>query len=565
MYFARTRALRNQPIIAFNQSINQPNPTQPTARAAVGPLVVTHLALGGLQLLVCALGLFILADPTDMVMCHSVAHQGRIDLIVALIAISQLADVSMKCCCHMMLAGDEFGDEIAEDLEMGVGPGGGRGGRWREHESSLQTYSHAEERWRGRCNFLCTCLRYTTCHLFSATNRGGGGGGASATTTAAAAAAAAGRGITGGGGEGGGDGGGMGMVDLEVVARVMADIFHSEGFLDVLPSDVMAAFILLRHAQKAQEHELVARGQDPGVIGRLEEGIGPEAAARAAAEAAHDAGAVAGQRLQRRGSSHAEAAEAAAVAEAAARVRFQSGHYLVQNALDKEDPEDRKVGLKKKEVVVVVASAYALFLLLIATVPPPSKQTAGAGGGHLLRGVRAGHLHLDDVHGRPHALRGPPGPSRPPRLPDAPRPPLERARRCVGDGDKEGGSAIIIATAICPFFLTPTNHKKNTPPHTELGAVVGDNFFRAHEAGLLEFTRNKGTDCDLAYATFINSIYERPYALFVDHKWQTVVLAIRGTLSLEDLINDAHAEPVRPTDRLNRPTPSPLLTDRPID
>lgn len=95
--------------------------------------------------------------------------------------------------------------------------------------------------------------------------------------------------------------------------------------------------------------------------------------------------------------------------------------------------------------------------------------------------------------------------------------------------------------------------------------MVGDNFFRAHEAGLLEFTRNKGTDCDLAYATFINSIYERPYALFVDHKWQTVVLAIRGTLSLEDLINDAHAEPVRPTDRLNRPTPSPLLTDRPID
>jgi hypothetical protein len=48
---------------------------------------------------------------------------------------------------------------------------------------------------------------------------------------------------------------------------------------------------------------------------------------------------------------------------------------------------------------------------------------------------------------------------------------------------------------------------------------VGDNWFRAHEAGLLEFTRNKHPgDCELAYATFVNSIYERPYAIFVDHK-----------------------------------------------
>lgn len=77
-----------------------------------------------------------------------------------------------------------------------------------------------------------------------------------------------------------------------------------------------------------------------------------------------------------------------------------------------------------------------------------------------------------------------------------------------------------------------------------MGAIVGDNWARAHEAGLLEFTRSKSQDCELAYATFINSIYERPYAIFVDHKWQSVVLAIRGTLSLEDLLNDAHAEPV---------------------
>lgn len=90
----------------------------------------------------------------------------------------------------------------------------------------------------------------------------------------------------------------------------------------------------------------------------------------------------------------------------------------------------------------------------------------------------------------------------------------------------------------------PHNHHTKINQSTELGAIVGDNWARAHEAGLLEFTRGKSLDCELAYATFINSIYERPYAIFVDHKWQSVVLAIRGTLSLEDLLNDAHAEPV---------------------
>lgn len=358
-------------------------------------LVVAHMVLGGLQLVACALGLVILSDPTDMVMCASVAQQGKVDLIVALIAISQLADVSMKCCCHMILAGERVGEEdeeyagaaFGEEMGMDLEAGAERPlhHRWRHHES-LHTYSQAEERWRGRCNFLCTCLRYTTCHLFSSAS------GSSSTVAAAAGAGMGSRALT--AGAGGGDGG-MGMADLEVVARVMADIFHSEGFLDVLPSDVMAAFILLRHVQKAQEHELVARGQDPGAIGRLEEGVGPEAAARAAAEAAHDAGAVAGQRLQRRGSTHVEAAEAAAAATAAARVRFQSGHYLVKNALRADDPEDRKVLEEGTYFEEYALAIYTWMMYIVARTPcvalpalgvrrafrmPPGKRSTVHGG-----------------------------------------------------------------------------------------------------------------------------------------------------------------------------------------
>lgn len=52
---------------------------------------------------------------------------------------------------------------------------------------------------------------------------------------------------------------------------------------------------------------------------------------------------------------------------------------------------------------------------------------------------------------------------------------------------------------------------------------------------------------EVAYADLKNSIYNRPYAILIDHKWQCVVLTIRGTLSLEDLMVDANVEAVRPT------------------
>jgi hypothetical protein len=75
--------------------------------------------------------------------------------------------------------------------------------------------------------------------------------------------------------------------------------------------------------------------------------------------------------------------------------------------------------------------------------------------------------------------------------------------------------------------------------------VYGDNWFRSHEAAMLNFLGDR--QVEVAYADLKNSIYNRPYAILIDHKWQCVVLTIRGTLSLEDLMVDANVEAVRPT------------------
>jgi hypothetical protein len=48
---------------------------------------------------------------------------------------------------------------------------------------------------------------------------------------------------------------------------------------------------------------------------------------------------------------------------------------------------------------------------------------------------------------------------------------------------------------------------------------------------------------DLVYANFRNGYAETPYCILVDHEKKTVVVAIRGTASLEDMIVDLQLTP----------------------
>jgi len=66
--------------------------------------------------------------------------------------------------------------------------------------------------------------------------------------------------------------------------------------------------------------------------------------------------------------------------------------------------------------------------------------------------------------------------------------------------------------------------------------TVGDNFLCIHKDSLLAIAGI--SDTDFIYANFKNDCNEMPYCILVDHKWRSVVLSIRGTLSLEDLFVD---------------------------
>jgi sn1-specific diacylglycerol lipase len=48
---------------------------------------------------------------------------------------------------------------------------------------------------------------------------------------------------------------------------------------------------------------------------------------------------------------------------------------------------------------------------------------------------------------------------------------------------------------------------------------------------------------EVLYASYVNDTTHKPFAVVLDHEKQLLVVAIRGTLSLEDCITDALCDP----------------------
>jgi hypothetical protein len=161
-------------------------------------------------------------------------RQYRVDLIVALVAISQVADVMFRTCCCLAMAGSREVTSSALPI-YDPHPINHVEQRWHVRTSTIMIHidrtdvesqrkgirlnmqasaDSPTDPWlrkhflaptrkrltlcigpnvgdeQGRCQLWCTCLRYSTCSLFSS---------------------------------------GDDMGDLQTVARIFADIFHSEG------------------------------------------------------------------------------------------------------------------------------------------------------------------------------------------------------------------------------------------------------------------------------------------------------------------------------------------------
>lgn len=140
-------------------------------------------------------------------------------------------------------------------------------------------------------------------------------------------------------------------------------------------------------------------------------------------------------------------------------------------------------------------------------------------------------------------------------------------RNLIAEGARFGRHALSIYTWVLYFYMNPMTgiprllsrrlaqclsrkqQTESTFTSQDHENMIGDNWLNLHENALLA---HSGLDqSDLIYANFENKYNQMPYCILIDHKWQSVVVSIRGTLSLEDCLVDVLVDP-EPLDELGR-------------
>ena len=154
----------------------------------IGKYLTAHLALGMLQFILAICGLFVISARSFIPCVHELKSTRQYDLIMlGVIVVSQLVDItSLVCCCYSFAAS-------------------------REGEESLQDEHYAATIVEGRCKSVMRFIQIVSCNIFGGSNID---------------------------------------EDLNTVARVLTNFFHHDGFLDVVPSDVVAGIMLVRIQQR---------------------------------------------------------------------------------------------------------------------------------------------------------------------------------------------------------------------------------------------------------------------------------------------------------------------------
>lgn len=377
-------------------------------REGIGRWLLVHFVLCIFQVALAITGLIgVAVFESECVDAPEDTPTSFIRTVLLIVSLSQLADVAVvACCCYCIVGGKtthmhmgRSADDERTEIPTGI-------------SYEMLGSEHIEREWANKCRFLCKALSWATCRVF------GGAG-----TTGA---------------------------DFDHLSRVMARIFHTEEFLDVVPSDIAAGIVLLKVVQRERSRDAELSDIAPwrgGRSGDVEVGwIVPRTMARRAEE------------------------------------HSKWGRVGGKKVVDIEKPDELLLLREGAHFSQYALAIYTWYLYVF------DKPWCGA--------CTLCCFGVCGCSRRHHSMR------------------RQRARQSVSGG----------------------------PQLPAMGPTIsGDNGLHLHEAGLLKVIEK--LDCELVYAAFGAGLVETPYAVLVDHEWRTVVIAIRGTMSLDDCVTDALAEP----------------------
>ena len=122
---------------------------------------------------------------------------------------------------------------------------------------------------------------------------------------------------------------------------------------------------------------------------------------------------------------------------------------------------------------------------------------------------------------------------------------------CVAEGARFMPLALAMYSWVIFLFENPLfgvcglGYRVACFPISSDDKIAGDYFWKPHTAALKAIS---GLDeDDIVYASFWQSIKKTPYMISLDHDWKSIIISIRGTLSMESLLADIALMPVELT------------------
>ena len=346
-------------------------------------------------------------------------HGGYV--LLFLVDLSQYIDsLSQFFCCYLFsskqASQDENGSLLNPDLENNVYS------HTMDDSEEEDFNSKNQKVWAKRCQAICSCTRFFSCGIF---------GGANVTQ------------------------------DIDAVARVMTKLFHHDGFLDVVPSDVLAGILLVR----LQQIEIWKKYY----TGVTEMGLNEP-------KALYD------------NEYNAQNEE-----DTKAHVRLNSGDTLINNSRIVRNNSFMSLPLRTRNVLN--AQRRSMSHLNPADLSDINTLS------RLSYYAFAIYTHLLYLYDKP-------------------------------------ASSLCKLCYTCSSGNVCQNDDKNIRNNHS-----GDNCLYMNRAAAETVVNDLG-NAEVFYANYENDNVLKPYGVFLDHETKSVVIAVRGTLSLEDCITDAICDPI---------------------
>eukprot|EP00602_Paraphysomonas_sp_CaronLab_P003137 CAMPEP_0185038922 /NCGR_PEP_ID=MMETSP1103-20130426/35176_1 /TAXON_ID=36769 /ORGANISM="Paraphysomonas bandaiensis, Strain Caron Lab Isolate" /LENGTH=848 /DNA_ID=CAMNT_0027577587 /DNA_START=193 /DNA_END=2739 /DNA_ORIENTATION=- len=480
----------------------------------------SHMILGVCQFFCAIFGICVAR--VSALPCTEKFNEEMIEALLYLVIISQLVDIFGIVCCWTMFSSRSadleqyYTNEVdaSRPKSMSV-----------MDDSLILEDAHA---WERRCQSLCRRVQLCTCNIF--------------------------------GGSGVGE-------DLEAVGKIFSNFFHHEGFLDVVPSDVVAGVMLLRFQQKLRAIEnrktrirqlkklkLDRHGEVEGDSVEAED-LPPSTSSAAKVVMQYASNVDLDDRnltLLKTHSNYLSALEVMADQKLQLELSYRSRQgsneagVMGRNSADDSDAvaNDAGVELTLEDEIGTAEETKEVKENLEHLKDETEKHILGETRNRVLESKRSvvatDYDEIEEIAHYAHYA-----------LAVYSTLMFLYMHPCCGTCRLCHFCCCAPPMGTCNLKCCFGKGKKRCPPSDSDGClcgrpasngfVQGDNVCHLHEAAILKMAHLDQSE--LVYANFSNDLYIKPYAVFVDFKRKALVITVRGTLSLEDCVTDAVANP----------------------